>query len=26
MLDKPDQFNAILDDFLREVDASQSQH
>ena len=26
MLDKPDQFNQILDDFLREVDASESKH
>ena len=26
MLDKPEEFNQILDDFLKEVDASQSQH
>ena len=26
MLDKPDEFNAILDSFLRDVDASESQH
>ncbi|HEY8711737.1 MAG TPA: hypothetical protein VIM68_02635, partial [Thermoanaerobaculia bacterium] len=26
MLDKPDDFNRILDDFLREVDASEPRH
>ena len=26
MLDKPDEFNAILDSFLRDVDTSESQH